>query len=109
MGADRSTLSATLGSLEKVAVKEPIKPSEGLVLHTMSQGSNPRTIKTAKRIPHNRNQRRPLGDIVWSTSALITALSMLETISNNVSPRTISIILKMSKPRFFTNLFHQQK
>src|SRR5688500_3936948 len=97
-------LSPTLGSLEKVAVKEPIKPNEGLVPQTMSQGSKPRTIKTAIRIPHTRNQRLPFGDIVFSTSALITALSILETISKSESPRIMRTILIISKPQFFTNL-----
>src|SRR5688572_3003099 len=93
-------LSATLGSLEKVAVKEPIKPNEGLVLQTMIQGSKPRTIKTAIRIPHIRNQRLPFLDMVFSTSALITALSILETISKRESPRITRIMLIISKQQF---------
>ena len=109
IGDERSTLSATLGSLEKVAVKEPIKPNEGLVPQTMSQGRKPRTIKTAKIIPHNKNQRLPFGDIVFSTSALITALSILETISKSESPRMTRIMLIISKPQFlqFTSILLQ--
>jgi hypothetical protein len=102
-------LAATAGSLEKVAVKDPIKPRLGLVAQTISQGSSPRTIKTANSIPHNRNQRLPLGDMVFRTSALMTALSILETISNKERPRIMSMMLKMSKKRSFLQILTHAK
>lgn len=57
----------------------------------ISQGNNPRTTNTAKIIPQTRNHLRPFGDMVSKTSALTIALSALEIISNNASPRIVMI------------------
>ncbi len=51
IGAERSIASCTRGSLEKVAVSAPIRPSSGVVAQTIIQGSTPRTTKTATKRP----------------------------------------------------------
>src|SRR3989338_9547593 len=69
-GADCSMLSITAGSELNVAVNEPIKPNAGLVNQMINHGNKPRTIKTAMRIPHNKNQRRAFADMVLRTSEI---------------------------------------
>ena len=96
MGADCSIVSATCGSLLNVAVNAPKIPREGFAAKIISNGKNPRTITTAKRIPHVRNHFLALFPIVERTSALITALSILETISKRESPATTKIIERIS-------------
>lgn len=91
IGEECSIAAATLGSLLKVAVRAETGPSPELN-HTISQGRTPLTTKTAITIPQSRNHLLALLPIVESTSALITALSMLETTSNKTSPKTTRII-----------------
>jgi len=86
MGAELSMASATFGSLEKVAVSAPIKLRDGVVIHTITHGSSPRTTKTANIIPQNKNHRRALALIPESTSAFIMALSMLDIVSKRDKP-----------------------
>lgn len=58
IGAEVSIAAWTLGSLLNVAVSEPMSPSDGVTAQTMNHGNIPRTIKTAKSIPHNKNHFR---------------------------------------------------
>jgi hypothetical protein len=89
MGADCSIAAITIGSLENVAVNASIGPREGVDIHTISQGSNPRIAKTAINNPQVKNQRLALSPMVESTSALIMALSMLVIVSNKTRPAMI--------------------
>ncbi len=88
--------SMTNGSELNVAVSEPRKPSFGVDTQMISQGNKPRTRKTAKRMPHTKNQRWARFDIVLRTSALITALSILLIVSKRHRPRTMRIMERMS-------------
>ena len=96
MGADDSMAVATLGSLLKVEVKAPIRPNSGEVAQTISQGRSPLTANTAIINPQSKNHFLALGFIVWRTSALMMALSMLVIVSNTKSPPTIIKIDIMS-------------
>src|SRR3989338_3797179 len=91
-GVDFSTDSMTKGSELKVAESDPKKPSDGTVIQMITQGSSPLMINTANRIPQRKNHRLAFWDIVPRTSALMTALSMLLTVSNKHRPMTIRII-----------------
>src|SRR3989344_99472 len=95
-GADCSILSITAGSELKVAVNEPINPNEGLVNQMINQGNKPLTTKTAIRIPQIKNQRLAFADMVLSTSALMTALSIPLTVSNKHNPITMRIMERIS-------------
>jgi len=59
---------------------------------TINQSNSPLTKKTAKNIPQTKNQRLAQACIFESTSALIIALSILETTSNKHKPATIKIM-----------------
>ncbi len=92
MGAECSIAATTLGSEENVAVKVPINPSSGTVKKTIKNGSKPLIRKTAIKIPHIKNQRLAFFPMVDKTSALITALSIEETVSKRARPKTINVI-----------------
>lgn len=96
IGAEDSTASVTLGSPLKVAVREPIGPKLGETAQTISQGSAPRTTKTATKSPQVKNHLLALSPIVERIWALIMALSTDETVSKRISPKTIKMILKIS-------------
>lgn len=98
---DSSNIFPTCGSLLKAACNNPPGPRDGTTTHKMRKGSTPRTITTAKSIPHNKNHRRAFAPIPESTSAFIIALSMLLIISNKLSPTTVSTI-----PRIFILLLY---
>jgi len=72
-----------------VAKNASTGPREGVASQTISQGSTPRMMKTAKRRPQSRNQRRYFSCMVERTSALMMALSMPETVSKRQRPATI--------------------
>lgn len=91
-----SIASATAGSELKAAVKEPIGPKPGLTPQTMAQGSAPRSRKTAINSPQSKNHLLARRDMVERTSALITALSIEETVSKRIKPETIIRIDKIS-------------
>src|SRR3989338_2387087 len=106
MGADSSITFAMLGSELNDAAKEPKKPRLGLFAHNITQGNKPLTKNTAIMIPHNKNHFLPFLDIVERTSALITALSMLITISKRLSPKRVRIIenqLAISAKKSYSN------
>ncbi len=79
------------GSPVRLAVKASQGPRPGVMTQTMSQGSTPRTPKTAIRIPQVRNHLRARACMPCRTSALMMALSMLVIDSKRASPRTIRI------------------
>ena len=71
-------------------------PSDGLVAQTITHGRSPRITKTAAIRPHRRNHLRARSLIVARTSALMMALSMLETVSKTMRPATVRIISNQS-------------
>ena len=89
-GADISMAAITAVSPDRVACITPQNPSEGLSIYTMMKGRTPRTTKTANNMPQKRNHRRAFLDMVERTSAFMTALSMLLTISKIMSPATVN-------------------
>ena len=91
-----SIASATAGSELKAAVNDPIGPKPGLTAQTIAQGSAPRSKNTAIKSPHKRNHFLALLLMVERTSALITALSIEETVSKSTRPRTTKMIDKIS-------------
>jgi len=93
---ESSIADVTAGSLENVASRAPAGPSDGVVAQTISHGRSPRTTKTAKIRPQKRNNFRAFCPIVARTSALMMALSMLETISKTERPATVRIINSQS-------------
>jgi len=72
-----------------VAVKASMGPRDGWEDQTISQGYPPLMAKTANIIPHDKNHRLARIDMVESTSAFITALSMLVTVSKSARPTMI--------------------
>ena len=76
----------------RVAVKASQGPKPGTTTHTMIQGSTPRRMNTANRIPQVRNHLRALACMVGRTSALMMALSMLVTVSKRARPRTMRMV-----------------
>src|SRR3989344_6958219 len=96
IGADNSTASCTFGSELKAAVTTPAGPSDGLVIQTIAKGNRPLSKKTAIKRPQTKNHRLAFSDMVDKTWALITALSIEETVSNNTSPITIKMMEKTS-------------
>src|SRR3989344_7580108 len=92
IGADNSTASCTFGSELKAAVTTPTGPRDGLVIQTMVKGNMPLSKKTAIKSPQSRNHRLARSDMVDKTWALMTALSIDETVSNNINPATIQTI-----------------
>ena len=96
MGDDCSIAAMTSGSLEKVAVRAPTGPSDGVESQTISHGSRPRTAKTANSSPQIRNQRFARSLMVERTSALMMALSMLVIVSNRTRPDTIRMMERIS-------------
>jgi hypothetical protein len=97
IGEEVSMAALMLGSLLKVAVREPRNPRDGVAAHTMSHGKRPRTIKTANNMPQNKNHFRALRLIPPNTSALIIALSTLEMTSKSARPMTMKIIENIAK------------
>ena len=93
IGAESSMALMTAGSELNVAVSEPMKPNDGVDIQMMSQGNSPRTRKTAIKIPQRRNHLWARLDMVRRTSALMTALSIDETISKMARPRIIRMAL----------------
>src|SRR3989338_1873024 len=89
IGVELCTDCWTSSSLLKVAVSAPHKPSDGFAAHTKSKGSRPRMTNTATSSPHTRHQRLASSDMVESTSAFMTALSMPVIISNTARPMTV--------------------
>lgn len=96
IGADFSIISPIAGLLLNAAVQTSVISRLGLLIQKMMNGSNPLMTNTAISMPHIRNQRLAHWDIFDRTSALIIALSMLVIISKRLSPRTMSIIVRMS-------------
>ena len=86
---DAVSVESEQPSEEKVAVTASSGPKPGVASQTISQGSKPLIKKTAINSPQTKNQRLALACMVDSTSALIIALSMLETTSNKHKPATI--------------------
>src|SRR3989338_1893088 len=95
-GADSSSACWICGSLLKLAVNAPHGPTDGLAIHTINHGKSPRTMKTPKKIPHIKNHLRHLTLMVDNTSALTTALSMLETTSNRQRPKMLKMMCPIS-------------
>ena len=107
MVADCSMAAMTSGSLEKVAVKAPTGPRDGVESQTISQGRRPRTANTAKISPQTRNHRRVRSLIVESTSALMIALSMLVMVSKRQRPAMMRIIERISMCQNRMGFFRQ--
>src|SRR3972149_9930327 len=89
-GADSSTALMISGFEVQAAASTSMKPNVGLLLQRMAIGRSPLTMKTAMRIPQNRNHFLDLSDIVERTSELMIALSMLLMTSNRLKPETMN-------------------
>ena len=100
-GAADSTAACTPALPESAAVNAPIGPRLGTVAQTMAHGNRPRTTTTAMMNPQKRNHLRDFSSIVPRISALMTALSMLEMISNRQRPSTMRIMFPMCIERVY--------
>jgi len=104
-GEDSSTTLAISGSALKVAVKALTGPSEGFAPILSAMEAFP-SLRNCKNRPYIRNHLLALLDIVESTSALMTALSMPAYGLKIMRPTTTSIIESISICTFLQKRVH---
>lgn len=73
-----------------------MNPKCGAVAQIIIHGSSPLIKNTANSIPQIKNHLLAFSDMVLSTSAFMTALSILLITSNSIKPTTISILDSIS-------------